>query len=247
MREQGPAHGLRGGGLPEHRRVLGAEARDGDDPGRHLHPRLRLLQRQDRACRWRSTRTSRRIWPRSWPSMGLAHVVITSVDRDDLPDGGAFQFVRCIEAIRAAAPGDHDRDPDPRLPAQARRGRGDRRGAARRLQPQSRDRAAPLPRRCGPARATSTRCACCSRSRSSTRAMFTKSGIMVGLGEEKREVLQVMDDMRSADDRFPDHRPVSAADAAPPPGRALRRARRVRGLRPHGPRQGLPAWSRPRR
>src|SRR5687767_14156733 len=37
-------------------------------------------------------------------TMGLEHVVITSVDRDDLPDGGAFQFVRCIEAIRAAAP-----------------------------------------------------------------------------------------------------------------------------------------------
>ena len=37
-------------------------------------------------------------------TMGLAHVVITSVDRDDLPDGGAFQFVRCIEAIRAARP-----------------------------------------------------------------------------------------------------------------------------------------------
>src|SRR3954454_5170822 len=36
--------------------------------------------------------------------MGLAHVVITSVDRDDLPDGGAFQFVRCIEAIRAVSP-----------------------------------------------------------------------------------------------------------------------------------------------
>ena len=38
-------------------------------------------------------------------AMGLEHVVITSVDRDDLPDGGAFQFVRCIEAIRAEAPG----------------------------------------------------------------------------------------------------------------------------------------------
>src|SRR5688500_10508337 len=37
-------------------------------------------------------------------TMGLEHVVITSVDRDDLPDGGAFQFVCCIAALRAAAP-----------------------------------------------------------------------------------------------------------------------------------------------
>jgi len=36
--------------------------------------------------------------------MGLAHVVITSVDRDDLPDGGAAHFARTVEAIRAAAP-----------------------------------------------------------------------------------------------------------------------------------------------
>ena len=43
-----PAHGVRGGRLPQHRRVLGAEARHLHDPGRHLHARLRVLQRQDR-------------------------------------------------------------------------------------------------------------------------------------------------------------------------------------------------------
>ena len=36
--------------------------------------------------------------------MGLAHIVITSVDRDDLPDGGAGQFVRVIEELRARSP-----------------------------------------------------------------------------------------------------------------------------------------------
>ena len=36
--------------------------------------------------------------------LGLNHVVITSVNRDDLPDGGAMQFVRCIEAIRDRSP-----------------------------------------------------------------------------------------------------------------------------------------------
>lgn len=39
--------------------------------------------------------------------MGLNHVVITSVNRDDLPDGGASQFVRCIEQIRILSPPDH--------------------------------------------------------------------------------------------------------------------------------------------
>ena len=43
-----PPHGLPGGGLPEHRRVLGARHRDVHDPRRHLHAPLRLLQRQDR-------------------------------------------------------------------------------------------------------------------------------------------------------------------------------------------------------
>ncbi len=46
------------------------------------------------------------------------------------------------------------------------------------------------------------RCGCCSGSRRSIPTMFTKSGIMVGLGEERNEVLQVMDDLRSADVDF---------------------------------------------
>ncbi|CAA9522759.1 MAG: Lipoyl synthase, partial [uncultured Sphingomonas sp.] len=43
-----PRHGVRGSRLPEHRRMLDQEARHRDDPGRHLHPGVRLLQRQDR-------------------------------------------------------------------------------------------------------------------------------------------------------------------------------------------------------
>ena len=53
-----PRHRVRGGGLPEHRRMLDQEACDGDDPRRHLHPGLRLLQRQDRHAARRSTRSS---------------------------------------------------------------------------------------------------------------------------------------------------------------------------------------------
>ena len=48
IKSRGAAHGLPGGGLPQRRRVLGARHRDLHDPRRHLHPALRLLQRQDR-------------------------------------------------------------------------------------------------------------------------------------------------------------------------------------------------------
>ena len=54
-----PAHGLRGGELPQRRRVLGARHGDVHDPRRRLHPPLRLLQRADRACRPGTTRSSR--------------------------------------------------------------------------------------------------------------------------------------------------------------------------------------------
>ena len=71
--------------------------------------------------------------------LGLTHVVITSVDRDDLADGGAQHFADVIRAIRAAIAGDDHRNPDAGLPAQGRRA-GDRgRGEARRVQPQSRN------------------------------------------------------------------------------------------------------------
>ena len=175
MRGQGPAHGLRGGGLPEHRRVLGAEARDGDDPGRHLHPRLRLLQRQDRdAAGGRPARAGA-------PGRGRGHHG-PGPRRDHLGRPRRPAGRRCLP-VRAlhrgdprGEPGHHDRDPDPRLPAQAGCGRGDRRGPARRLQPQSRDRAAALPHRAARVRATSTRCACCSRSRSWTRPCSPSPG-----------------------------------------------------------------------
>jgi hypothetical protein len=107
MRAQ-PRHGVRGSGLPEHRRVLDQEARDGDDPGRHLHPRLRLLQREDRhAARGRSAGAA--ACRRCRAELGLEHIVVTSVDRDDLPDGGASQFVKVIEALRRTTPNTRSR------------------------------------------------------------------------------------------------------------------------------------------
>jgi lipoic acid synthetase len=129
--------------------------------------------------------------------LGLAHVVVTSVDRDDLDDGGAEHFAHTIRAIRARNPGTTievltpdflrkegavevvvDARPDvfnhnlETVPSKYLAVRpGARYFASLRLLQQVKERD---PR------------------------MFTKSGIMVGLGEERNEVLQVMDDLRAA-------------------------------------------------
>jgi lipoic acid synthetase len=129
--------------------------------------------------------------------LGLAHVVVTSVDRDDLDDGGAEHFARTIRAIRARNPATTievltpdflrkegaievvvDARPDvfnhnlETVPSKYLTVRpGARYFASLRLLQQVKERD---PR------------------------MFTKSGIMVGLGEERNEVLQVMDDLRAA-------------------------------------------------
>ncbi len=133
--------------------------------------------------------------------LGLHHVVITSVDRDDLPDGGASQFVRTIEAIREASPKttievltpdflrkpgaieavvkakpdvfNHNLETVPRLYPTIRPGA--RYFASLQL---------------------------LARVKEIDPSMFTKSGLMVGLGEDKIELMQVMDDLRAADVDF---------------------------------------------
>jgi lipoic acid synthetase len=129
--------------------------------------------------------------------MGLKHVVITSVDRDDLSDGGAAHFAAVVHAIRAANPGttieiltpdfmrkgdaanqvidsrpdvfNHNLETVPRLYLSIRPGARYYHSLRLLDQVKARD-----------------------------PSMFTKSGLMVGLGESKEEVMQVMDDMRSA-------------------------------------------------
>jgi lipoic acid synthetase len=129
--------------------------------------------------------------------MGLKHVVITSVDRDDLDDGGAAHFAAVVRAIRQVSPQttveiltpdflrkegaaevviesrpdvfNHNLETVPRLYLKIRPGA--RYFHSLRLLQQVKER---------------------------DPEQFTKSGLMVGLGETKEEVMQVMDDMRSA-------------------------------------------------
>ena len=132
--------------------------------------------------------------------MNLKHVVVTSVDRDDVPDKGAGHYAATIRAVKAKLPRGEDRGADARLPRRRGGGAadGDRR-APRRLQPQHRDRAPAAPpdarrRR----RATTARCSCCAaRRRSPTTRVLTKSGIIVGLGETNDEVVETMRDLRA--------------------------------------------------
>jgi lipoic acid synthetase len=133
--------------------------------------------------------------------LGLQHLVITSVDRDDLADGGAGHFARTIRALRETCPGttievltpdflrkegaleqvieaapdvfNHNLETVPSLYVTVRPG-ARYFHSLRLLQ----------------------------RARELSPRLFTKSGLMLGLGETRNEVMQVMDDMRSADIDF---------------------------------------------
>ena len=133
--------------------------------------------------------------------MGLAHVVITSVDRDDLDDGGAAHFAAVIGEIRAAAPGATVEvlTPDfmhkPGAVETVLEARPDvfnhNLETVPRLYPAIR-----------PGARYFTSLELLHRVKRLDPAMFTKSGMMVGLGEAREEVHQVMDDLRAANVDF---------------------------------------------
>ena len=134
--------------------------------------------------------------------MGLKHVVITSVDRDDLPDGGAGHFVKVIDAIRAASPDTTIEilTPDFRNKMEAAveaivRARPDVYNHNLETVPRLYPTIRPGARYYASLRLLET-------VKRLDPSIFTKSGLMVGLGEERLEVHQVMDDMRSADIDF---------------------------------------------
>jgi lipoic acid synthetase len=133
--------------------------------------------------------------------LGLEHVVITSVDRDDLDDGGARHFVETIQAIREKSPGTTIEILTPDFLRKP--------GALEKVVAAKPDvfnhnlETVPsnyLTVRPGARYFHSIRLL--QQVKELDPTMFTKSGIMVGLGEERNEVLQLMDDLRSADVDF---------------------------------------------
>ncbi|MEO9189641.1 MAG: lipoyl synthase [Acetobacteraceae bacterium] len=133
--------------------------------------------------------------------LGLRHVVVTSVDRDDLPDGGAAHFARVIAAIRAAAPGTTI---EVLTPDFLRKPGGIETVAAARPDVFNHN-LETVPRlyptiRPGARYFQSLRLL--DRVKLLDPTIFTKSGMMVGLGEQRGEIAQVMDDLRIADVDF---------------------------------------------
>lgn len=133
--------------------------------------------------------------------LGLHHVVITSVDRDDLADGGAGHFAQVIGAIRAASPGTTIEVLTPDF--LRKDGALEQVIAARPDVFNHNLETVPsryLTVRPGARYFHSLRLL--QRAKDLDPSIFTKSGIMVGFGEERNEVLQLMDDLRSADVDF---------------------------------------------
>jgi lipoic acid synthetase len=133
--------------------------------------------------------------------LGLAHIVVTSVDRDDLADGGAGHFAATIGAIRARCPSTTIEVLTPDF--LRKDGAVEVVVAARPDVFNHNLETVPskyLTVRPGARYFHSIRLL--QRVKELDPRMFTKSGIMVGLGEERNEVLQVMDDLRSADVDF---------------------------------------------
>jgi lipoic acid synthetase len=138
--------------------------------------------------------------------MKLNHVVITSVNRDDLPDGGASQFVRCIAEVRSVSPETTIEVLIPDLcgnwnaleiilqaaPEVLNHNTETIERLYRRVRPQGNyDRTLELLKRASEGRASLTR--------QIAPWVYTKSGIMVGLGETDAEIRQVMQDLRAVD------------------------------------------------
>jgi lipoic acid synthetase len=130
--------------------------------------------------------------------MKLNHVVITSVNRDDLADGGASQFVACIEAVRQSSPGTTIEVLIPDLC-----GNWDALGTILAAQPEvlnhNTETVPRLYRRVRPQGDYARTLELLRRTREMAPRVYTKSGIMAGLGETGAEVQQVMDDLRAVD------------------------------------------------
>lgn len=151
-------------------------------------------------------------------SLGLRHVVVTSVDRDDLADGGAGHFVSCIERIRESAP----KTTIEVLTPDFLRKPGAVEAVARAMPDVYNHNLETVPRlyrAVRPAARYDNSLRVLSRAKEVSPAVFTKSGLMVGLGETEDEIHAVMADMRAHDVDFltvgqylqptPAHRPVS--------------------------------------
>ena len=134
-------------------------------------------------------------------ALGLEHVVITSVDRDDLEDGGAAHFAAVIGAVRGAAP---ETSIEVLIPDFLRKDGSLARVVAARpdVLNHNLETVPGLYVRIRPGARYFHSLRLLQQAKELDASLFTKSGLMGGLGETRDEVLQVMDDLRSADVDF---------------------------------------------
>jgi lipoic acid synthetase len=130
--------------------------------------------------------------------LNLNHVVITSVNRDDLPDGGASQFVRCIDGVRSLSPQTTIEVLIPDLC-----GNWNALEIILQAKPEvlnhNTETIQRLYRRVRPQGDYQRSLELLKRSRQLTPEVYTKSGLMVGLGETDAEVREAMQDLRAVD------------------------------------------------
>jgi lipoic acid synthetase len=133
--------------------------------------------------------------------LGLRHVVVTSVDRDDLDDGGAAHFAACIKALRERAPQTTIEvlTPDFRRKPGAIESVAD---ACPDVYNHNLETVPSLYRRVRPGASYRHSLDLLRRVRARDPTILTKSGIKVGLGEQRHEVLALMDDLRASDVDF---------------------------------------------
>lgn len=130
--------------------------------------------------------------------MGLEHIVITSVDRDDLPDRGAGHFVRVIEALRRNAPGTTIEILTPDFKGRMKESVAEIVAAGPDVFNHNLETVPRLYPTIRPGARYYASLRLLEEVKAQNPLVFTKSGIMLGLGEDRLEVHQVMDDMRSA-------------------------------------------------
>lgn len=133
--------------------------------------------------------------------LSLSHIVITSVDRDDLSDGGASHFAECIRKLRLTAPKTSIEVLTPDFM--------NKEGALEIVVKAKPDvynhnveTVPSLYKKIRPGARYYNSINLLDRAKKIDKTLFTKSGLMVGLGETKEEIIQVMEDLRSADVDF---------------------------------------------
>jgi lipoyl synthase len=128
--------------------------------------------------------------------MQLRHVVITSVDRDDLRDGGAGHFVECIRAVREKSPATRIEILTPDFRGRLERALAILEAAPPDVMNHNLETVPRLYRQARPGSDYAHSLALLSRFKASHPGVPTKSGLMVGLGETNDEILAVMRDLR---------------------------------------------------